>query len=691
MSVPSRRQSMRGRILLALLVAFLPLVALEAYLLEGQAQALRSRIVDERQALVTSEARAADEFIVGNIRALQALAKTNAITDPTGGQLNTLLRSITDGNPVWITVALSGSDGFNISSLTAPARSVSIADRDYFRGAVAGTPTVGTAILARSTGVKTLVVAVPVTLAAGGRAVLSAALSLTDVEKELGQALPPSTQLVIVDRLGQQFIGAGPVADTFPVVKGQTGVDAVLRGETDAVVTSVDGREQLVAYAPAPLAGWGVILRESTVSAFAEIDRQRTTALAFAGAATLVALLIAALLASHLERTYVEVQRASEELERSRIRVTAERDLLGRIVDEMPVAVAIYDAQGKAIIRNRTYSQVLGGKPPPDLGQALAFYDIRTPDGLPMQADDHPTQRALRGQTVRGAEVAVRHADTGAEVHILVDAIPLRDPAGVNGALVVFQDITTLREVERQRVAFFDMASHEIKTPLTALLGHVQLAQRRVRTGKTEELGDVLARAERGGQRLVELVKDLLDVSRLDEGRLEIVHEPFDLGQLVEEVADGIRPTLEKQVLRVERAAGATIVDADSHRVTQILQNLIDNAVRYSPEGGPIDVTVSRDGGEAIVRVSDRGIGVPEAEQPMLFQRFFRTSRALPYGGTGLGLFISRRIAEAHRGRLWLEKSGPDGSVFALALPLASLVDAGGTPQETEPRPVSAT
>ena len=673
--------TLRGRLLLSIVIAFIPLLALEAYLLDAQGGALRQKVLDERHAAALSEAQVIDTFIEGKVRTLQALAVAPVVRELSLPDVDRLLRAVTQSDPTWLTVALSGADGFNLSSLTTPLRSVNISDRDYFQGALAGKPTVGAALLARSTGQKTVVIAVPVDPVSGPRAVMSGALSLSNAEGQLRSALGPGVELVVVDRRGQQFIGPG-IGETFPILAGRPAIDAALRGEQGAMVADVDGKSTLVGYASAALPGWGVILRESAAAAFAEIDRERGITFGLTGVATAAAVLLALVLGTRLERTYAAVEAARSDLERSREDVTRERDRLQRVIDEMPLAVAIYDNSGRSLIRNATYGKIIGGAPPASLEEVRRSYDMRSDDGREIAGSDMPGQRALRGETVRAEQNVLRHGDTGEDVNILVDAVPLRDGPLVTGALVVFQDITALKTVERERSAFFEMASHEIKTPLTALLGHVQLALRRVRDGRVERIEEALTRAEQGGRRLADLVRDLLDVSRLGEGRFEVQRERLELGALVTTVIDDVTAAATEHEIAFDRSGEMAWVEADGRRLFQVVQNLLDNAIRYSPGGGRIDVTLRSEGGEAVLRVADRGVGIPDEDRSRLFQRFFRSSRTQTFGGTGLGLFISRRIAEVHGGRLDLESTGPGGSVFVLALPLAQLEPGSKRPSE---------
>lgn len=652
------------RLLIVLVLAFVPLVLLEALLLEEQARVQRDSVIAERAALAASTAHAADNYIEGNIRALQALARSAPITTGVAGdRLNSFLREISDESAVWLTVGLSGSDGLNISSLTTPPGTVNISDRDYFQSALAGRPAVGSAILARALNAKSVVVAVPVGTVDSRRAVLSAALALDEVERELLAALPAGIELTLVDRRGQEFVGPEDIGDTFPIVGDRPGVVAAMRGESGATLFTIDGVEQLVAYAPAPAAGWAVVLRQPAATVFAGIDAQRRTSLLLTGLAIAAGLAIAVYLGRALARTYADIDRARAEVE-------AERRRLSEVVDELPVAVSLYDPEGRALLRNAAYFRLLGGEPPQTLGEAIHYYQTRREDGTIISADQLPQRRALRGEVIRSEPLRLRHAETGEDVHVLVDAVPLAREGDRPIALVVIHDITHLRKTEQERTEFFEMASHEIKTPLTVLVGSVELALRFVRRGQNDRLDEILSRADEGGRRLTELVRDLLDLTRLDAGKLEIRRETMDLVAAVLAVVDETRLGLERHELAFAAPMGAVFVNADPRRIAQIVHNLLDNAVRYSPDGGLIDVTIKREGSDAIVRITDRGVGVPEEEQAHLFQRFFRTTRTRAFGGTGLGLFISRRIAEAHGGRLWLERSGPDGTTFAFSLPV---------------------
>ena len=215
---------------------------------------------------------------------------------------------------------------------------------------------------------------------------------------------------------------------------------------------------------------------------------------------------------------------------------------------------------------------------------------------------------------------------------------------------------------------FFSMAVHELRTPLTVINGQAQRAQRLV-TKDPARAAEALGLLQEQIKRMTRLIGDLLEHARVGAGALSLDVVTFDLA-----VATAITISLHEHE-EAPRIAfqGPSIpvrVRGDPDRIAQVLANLLDNAVKYSPPGSPIDVALIVVGKDAEIRVTDRGVGVPDEERDMLFAPFFRTSRTRDISGTGLGLHISQRIAKQHHGKLSLESGGSAGSVFVLTLPL---------------------
>jgi signal transduction histidine kinase len=244
-----------------------------------------------------------------------------------------------------------------------------------------------------------------------------------------------------------------------------------------------------------------------------------------------------------------------------------------------------------------------------------------------------------------------------------------RDSNGTSGGLIsVFPDLSGPASAEWGVADYFSTAVHELRTPLTSIEGQAQLAQRFIARDPLRA-ADALARIREQTNRMHRLIGDLLDNARVSAGALSLDVVTFDLG-----VAAAITISLHEHedTPRITFEAPEPLhVHGDPNRIAQIIGNLLDNAIKYSPRGSPIRVSLTVAGTEAQIRVLDHGVGIPDDERDLLFAPFFRTSRTREIAGTGLGLHISRRIAEQHHGRLWLESSSGTGSVFVIALPLA--------------------
>lgn len=255
---------------------------------------------------------------------------------------------------------------------------------------------------------------------------------------------------------------------------------------------------------------------------------------------------------------------------------------------------------------------------------------------------------------------------------------PVRDDAGkLLGRIEVYSDVTEERTADLLKDEFLSLAAHELKTPITSLKAYAQLLRRRPLQELTPKLiENALTTIDRQASQLTVLVNDLLDVSRAETGHLELHLEDIDVTDTVRRATEQIADTNTDH--RVEMpAAEAIAVRADPLRIEQVAVNLLTNAVKYSPDGGCVTVTVRRDGSEAVTRVSDEGIGIPQEKLAHIFDRFYQahaTSR-YSYGGMGIGLYICKQIINRHHGRMWVESEEGKGSAFYFSLPVKAGVD----------------
>jgi signal transduction histidine kinase len=247
---------------------------------------------------------------------------------------------------------------------------------------------------------------------------------------------------------------------------------------------------------------------------------------------------------------------------------------------------------------------------------------------------------------------------------------PIFDPRGrVVGRVDVIRDVSKEPEIDEVKSALISTVSHELRTPLTLVHGFAELlVLRDMPVERRRAAAEEILEASR---RLARLIDDLLSVSRMESGRLVLDPRPLDLGGLVERTLSPFRAMAARHNIRAEIPGGLPVIWGDPDKLEQILTNLVGNAIKYSPSGGDVVVSVSVDDDEVRVSVRDQGIGMSPRDMGQLFEKFYRVDRdeVRRAGGTGLGLYITRRLVEMHGGRIWAESWTGAGSVFSFTLP----------------------
>ncbi|MDI6829503.1 MAG: GAF domain-containing protein, partial [Armatimonadota bacterium] len=229
-----------------------------------------------------------------------------------------------------------------------------------------------------------------------------------------------------------------------------------------------------------------------------------------------------------------------------------------------------------------------------------------------------------------------------------------------------------LEEVSHLKTEFVSLVSHELRTPLTSIQGYVKLLLEG-HTGKLNALqSEFLTTVNRNTEKLIALVNDLLDISRIESGRLELFMEPLDLSEVVANEIETLKAQANEKDIQiiVDFEEGLTKVKADSHRLGQIISNLLSNAIKYSPPHSKVKITANQMGKNVLVKVIDSGIGIAPEERAKLFQRFYRSSDQAVQSthGTGLGLAITRYLVEMHGGKIWVESEKGQGSTFSFTI-----------------------
>ena len=339
-----------------------------------------------------------------------------------------------------------------------------------------------------------------------------------------------------------------------------------------------------------------------------------------------------------------------------------ERNLSAAILGSMVEGVAVVDAADRVVFSNLGFAEILGLDLPPRIGSALVE-SVRQTELI------EAVNSVLRGEPAVRAEIVT---GTLRQRFFAATATAVRG-GEKSGAVLVLHDITDLRRLERVRRDFIANVSHEFKTPLTAIQGFAE-------TLLAEAVDDPLNRGRFLGiilehsRRLARLTDDLLKLSKMDADRLELEIRPVGVSELVESCLETSQHRAAEKDIRisVNIAENLPEIAGDRRLLAEVLQNLLDNATQYTLRGGQILVSAETDDGEVIFTVSDTGIGIPQADQPRIFERFYRVdaARSREVGGTGLGLAIAKHLVEVHGGRIWVESEVGQGSQFHFSVPL---------------------
>jgi PAS domain S-box-containing protein len=343
--------------------------------------------------------------------------------------------------------------------------------------------------------------------------------------------------------------------------------------------------------------------------------------------------------------------------------VEESRTLAESVIREMQDGAIVLDTEGRCVVCNPAASRLLGIDP-------LACRGCPVDEWMPLPAAGiDRLRRSAQGAIDESGDALF---DVAGRL-LAFTAGPLAEPdGGRRGVIVLIRDVTETVAAERLKQDFISMVGHELRTPLTLIRTSIDLLTEEAAGSLTPTQHRITDVLHNNSDRLLRLINDLLDMSALDSGRMRVHEMPVPLEFVIDAVLPNYaQEAAEREItITVDPAARDVTVWADRARIEQVLANLIQNAMKYTPSGGHIAIHVAPEAPLVRIEVQDNGIGILPSEQELLFQKFQRTTAGeRQSGGTGLGLAIARSIVELHGGKIWCESDGRSGSTFSFTLP----------------------
>jgi two-component system NtrC family sensor kinase len=330
-----------------------------------------------------------------------------------------------------------------------------------------------------------------------------------------------------------------------------------------------------------------------------------------------------------------------------------ERNKLETILTQVEDGVVVVGVDGRIILVNRTARS------------AFALEDIILEGKLAKEIFQHPDMLDIFEDSKPHASRTEINLDDGRVLNAQITPIP------DVGLAVTMQDITHLKELDRIKTDFVNTVSHDLRSPLTAILGYVELIDRAGPT--TEQQKEFIRRVQFSVNNITALINDLLDLGRLEAG-FDTRKELVPLSAIIQYAVEGLRNryTEKNQSVTLDLPSELPSVLGNPVRLRQMIANLVSNSIKFTPKDGKIAVRARAEAGQVIVQIIDNGPGIPPADQPYIFDKFYRGSN-IPHDapGTGLGLAIVKSIVENHQGRIWLNSTLGQGTVFTVVFPIA--------------------
>lgn len=373
--------------------------------------------------------------------------------------------------------------------------------------------------------------------------------------------------------------------------------------------------------------------------------------------------------------------RASLAIEHARLYRQAKeaREQLEIILQGVADGILVYNRHDQIVYANEAAAHMNGfssvqAMQEMSLDTIVAQFELIDEHGQPFPLAQLPHRRVLSGEGEAQAIIGYRAPNSDrAENWSLVTTRPVLDEQGQTMLVIsILHDVTERLRAEQRKDEFIGMASHELKTPVTSLKGFTTILQRRLNKQGDEQSLSYLNKIERQITRLTSLISELLDISRIQTGKLTFHEEVFDLSLLAREMVENVQQTTQTHLLSLHCTEPVSVL-GDRERIGQVIMNLVNNAIKYSPQADRVIISVAREGDQACLNVQDFGIGIAQEHHQHIFERFYQVAdpNGHTFPGLGIGLYLSNEIVSRHGGHIDVESASGRGSTFSVSLPLA--------------------
>jgi signal transduction histidine kinase len=343
--------------------------------------------------------------------------------------------------------------------------------------------------------------------------------------------------------------------------------------------------------------------------------------------------------------------------------------------------ILVINIQGEITELNPTAEHVVGLNAEV-LGKVV--YDhliLFNTSGSQIPSEQHPAYVALRDSIVV-EDTYIVHKQAVDPITVAIVATPVKQGDSIIAVVLVIKDITKEKETDRLKTEFISLASHQLRTPLSAIKWFTEMLTNGDAGALSTEQVDFVQNIYDSTERMIRIVNSLLNISRVESGQVVINPEPIDLGKLVQEILAQFKQQVEQQQVNLIVSIHQDLppVNVDPKLVAKVYANLLSNAIKYTPKGGDIQVFISRKNDEIISQIADTGFGIPKQQHEKVFEKFFRGENTAKFetDGTGLSLYLTKAIVDFSGGRIWFESEEGKGTTFWFSLPVTGMTPKKG-------------